>query len=637
MNYIKNLNIHLYDYLYSDQDEDFDKDSKNKKLKDDMIKYKFNMNDLLAYANDLYQEYLLKNEIPNEDDLINTIDIYSPLFEPFSLKQFFEKLFFLSIPIKIIKNFNLSNDYILAFDKLNKLDSNYPTFELHIKDGNDIEYLKRLNINFNKLKKIVVNIDADDEFIGSYNCLFENLFTLPDIQHSLVSLEIKGGKPQKDYNINSYSDEDVENEEEGDEIIKIFENLNKLESLEKLRMTDFNFEKKFTLKLYNLKELILYGCSNIAFDENSCLNLKILYLECNKIIMPEKSLKFPELEKLGYSNNSIETIENSENNEDEFEGNEKSNNLIDFGSLKKLKELIVNISNFGNFINSPLESVEIYEDRYSSSDKENEKKMIENILTIKTLKKVEIKLDKISSDEILEIEGENNSVEELRLDLNVENTDYDFYNLQKKFPNLSLLNYHYTGLSFSFSKFLILEIIEDSSFKVNKLSISGEQYTNNKFYIESFSSLKLISIDIHSKEIKNLEEAFPFFNSKCQMIFKSLTEIKFYYYADSPDNNKANYKLLMNLYYNLDMMPNLKIFYLTCNTEGVDEFYYEKFIKKLLSMKLDEIRLNIQIGISNQDPTGDKYYTKKELKQINPNINYYELNNNISICKLRKC
>ena len=149
--------------------------------------------------------------------MINTIDIYSPLFDLFSLKEFFEKLFVLKIPIKSIKNYNLSNDCILAFDKLNKLNFNYPTLELKILDGNDMEYIKRLNINFNKLKKLTITIDKDDDgFISSYNCLFEYLFTVPDIQHNLVSLEIEGGKPQKDYNINSFSDEDDENEEKED-------------------------------------------------------------------------------------------------------------------------------------------------------------------------------------------------------------------------------------------------------------------------------------------------------------------------------------------------------------------------------------------------------------------------------------
>ena len=283
-------------------------------------------------------------------------------------------------------------------------------------------------------------------------------------------------------------------------------------------------------------------------------------------------------------------------------------------------------------INSPLESVEICEGSYSNSNEE-EKKMIENLLSIRTLKIVKIQLYKISADEIKEIEGESKSIEELKLILDVNHNEYDLFNLQKKFPNLSSLEF---VASNSYTKNFIIEIIEDTSFKVDKLSISGRLYIKNRFYIESFGSLKLISLSFYSQEIKNLEEAFPFFNNNCKVVFKSLTDFKFYYYADSPDNKKKNLKALSNFYNNLDLMPNLKIFVLYCNTEGVNELSYKAFIKKLLSMKLDEIRLDIQVSINNDDPTGNTYYTRKELKQINPNINYYELNNDISICKLRK-
>ena len=635
VNYIKNLNLPLYDYL--DNTEDFDKDYKYKKLKDDMIKYRFNMNDLLAYADDLYQEYIKNNEIPDPDSLLDTIDIYSPLFDPFSLKEFFEKFFFLKIPIKLIKNYNLLNDYILAFDKLNKLDSNYPTLKLQIKDGNDIEYLKRLNLNFNKLKKLVVDIEKDDEFISSYNCLFENLFTMPDLQHNLVSLEIEGGKPQKDYNINSYSDEDEENEEEEDEdekIIKIFDNLNKFQSLEKLVMRKFVFQKTFTLKLNNLKELYMFDCLDIDFEENSCLNLKTLILYSNSINIPKKSLKLPELEYFEYAGRNITKYRDSNKSEgedqDEDEDNE-NNNLIDYESLKKLKFLTTNIFDFPNYKNSPLESVEICEVTYFNSDEE--KKMIKNLLLIKTLKSVKIQLYEISANEIKEIEGENKSVEELKLIFDVDHNDYDFYNIQQKFPNLSSLEFNSIQ---SFTKTFILEIIEDPSIKVDKLTISGRLYSKNRFYIESFGRLKLISLRIYSQEINNLEEIFPFFSNNCKVVFKSLTDFKFYYYDDSPESKKKNLRALYNLYYNLDLMPNLKIFFLYCNTEDAEELDYKAFIKKLLSMKLDEIRLNIQTHLNSEDPKGSTYYSKKELKQINPNINYYELNSDISICKLRK-
>jgi len=258
--------------------------------------------------------------------------------------------------------------------------------------------------------------------------------------------------------------------------------------------------------------------------------------------------------------------------------------------------------------------------------------MLEYLFSIKTLKKVEIQLGEINEEEIKEIKGESKSIEELVLSLNVNKNDYDFYNLQKKFPNLTYLEYKSKS---SYADFLILEIIEDSRFKVNKLLIAGQMYIRNKFYIESFESLKIISLNIYFTEIRNLEEAFPFFNNNCKVVFKSLTDFIFYYFANSDEIKKINLKVLYNLYNNLDMMPNLKTFYLKCKTEGVDELEYKKFIKKILGMKLDKIKIDIQFGMNRDNPTSVTYYTKQELKQINPNINSYELNNNMLICKLR--
>ena len=51
MNYIKNLKLHLH--YYFDNTDDFDKDNTNKKLNNDMIKYKFNLDDLIVYTDDL--------------------------------------------------------------------------------------------------------------------------------------------------------------------------------------------------------------------------------------------------------------------------------------------------------------------------------------------------------------------------------------------------------------------------------------------------------------------------------------------------------------------------------------------------------------------------------------------------------
>ena len=68
----------------------------------------------------------------------------------------------------------------------------------------------------------------------------------------------------------------------------------------------------------------------------------------------------------------------------------------------------------------------------------------------------------------------------------------------------------------------------------------------------------------------------------------------------------------------------------------IDEIFYEKLIKKLLSTKLNKIELDIQekLKLELNYSSKSEVYTREELKKIYPSRNWKN-NNNIIIYKLK--
>ena len=170
-------------------------------------------------------------------------------------------------------------------------------------------------------------------------------------------------------------------------------------------------------------------------------------------------------------------------------------------------------------------------------------------------------------------------------------------------------------------------IIEDLHIKFQKILIlnlySNEHYFYNKskngtiIFINSLDSqIKEINIegdfgDINIKiycNFKKLEKIyidtcdcksilFPFFCQCCD-IFESLTDFTFKYYY-------LSFEALVNIYNNIEKIPNLKNFTLSCTNNCFHEYLYAKFIVKLFKLKLNniyiDIRKNVDIGDSNVD------------------------------------
>ena len=114
--------IHLINY-FNDKYEDthtFKQDELVTKLEKDLLKYKIDNKIIQTYASNFLRKYkkTILKEYSNKTKL--NIGIYSPFFDVISTSEIFEYIFNIYIPINKIIKYNLKDDYITTFDKMNK-------------------------------------------------------------------------------------------------------------------------------------------------------------------------------------------------------------------------------------------------------------------------------------------------------------------------------------------------------------------------------------------------------------------------------------------------------------------------------------------------------------------------------------
>lgn len=355
--------------------------------------------------------------------------------------------------------------------------------------------------------------------------------------------------------------------------LDIFDNINYFKSLRILKLKNFQFPVIFTINIPSLKRIKLVDCENIHFPKNVCINLiKITVID-------SKTISF------------------------------------DYNNLSQLKYLNINIYEFINYINSPIEKLKLKNSfHFEKSEKEIEKQIFTKILSLNSLKKIIIELGFINAY-ISEIQGFNYSITNAKFKI----MDYqhsDFFYIQDKFPNLTTFE------------------IEEISFRANNLSIKE----NIKSKIDEFSVKfgksvlyccpfeKLISVEFEINDEANINRAFPIFNYNCKIIFHSLTHFKF---RKKGDISLGLFNIIFN---NINKMPKLKYFYLSCFVNGVEEMDYLTCCKKLLHLNLDSIYLHI----NNQGKENiEEEYSDKFLKTLCPNIKIIKLDS-IHIQKLNK-
>ena len=386
-----------------------------------------------------------------------------------------------------------------------------------------------------------------------------------------------------------------------------------------MKLYDFKIKNPFVFKLNNLKELYLSKCENITFSENSLLNIKKIELVKCLIYKSGILINIPMVEEL-------KLVENKE----------LHYLIFNFSDLKFLKIFSSNIFDFLKLDNiSSLEEVSIYQSDLNNITIDCERRMLEKILTLKALKTIKLFLHYINEKEISEIKGKNNSLTKLDITLK---KDFILDGLLNKFPNLSELYISSVAVYFFMDRNSKLEIIENPNSKINKFSLLINKQ-NIRFNCASYKDLVNISFQLCCK-INNIKECFPLFNEKCNAIFSSLTSLNI---DTGTMNYILNIEILNNIYYNLDNIPNLKDLTLKCNiTEDISEDFYNKFIIKILKMKLNKIDFSIEkknhssvrkLAFRLKNNITNLYYSEKELMEICPGIKFNDFSN-IKIKKL---
>ena len=618
--YISKFDMSIRDFLiceYNPNSENFNinhlKDIFDKKIKE------YNLDEKLI-RKIIVDNFIKMGKKPKEKDKVESpyyIDAFSPLLYDISTTKKFETSFVLEIQWDIIEKFNLENDYKEVFDRLNKSNVNYPMISFEYKHYDDIKHLKELNIDLNKIKNLSIkqqkinsknkdykNVKSNEGYkeednesednnkeekeekkekknsvinksstSSSPEFLFQKLFSMNELYYNLSSLKIDIG--EKKQTIES----------------SFFDNLNNFKSLKYLSLNNLGFKKNYYLNLENLEFLNLSFCSNIEFGQKLCNNLTKFILEFCILTEPKNPLNFPKLESFQH-NCDIETSK-----------------LINFASLNNLKLLRGHVSEF-LLLKDNLVLNEIHLKKDYSPTFIKEKEMFEKILSLKNLKIAEFFIKELDDGEILNFPGQNTSLENLTIHWINENKDCNIINLQAKFPNLTKIIVKNHDLVFcKNAKPIKIEIKEDKNCKITNFALGSYIQKNIKFNCGPFSDLVNVNFKNWDK-ISNLNEMFPLFNKNCKAKFSSLKKFKFF------SVNHISVDILQNLYNNLDNLPKIEDIHIECFSYDIDENFHEKFIKKLLSLKLVKLKFKIK-DTNNYD---DEIYNNEELKEIYPGV-----------------
>ena len=581
---------------------DADGDKYENKFKKDTLKnlFVYHLERLkIKYIKDYLIYYFKKYKENKKDDSNLYIDIFCPFFNLLSTQEYFSDLFTIPIDMSFIKSNYIENEYISAFNRLNKLKNNYSILFIFY-NAEDFNFFNSF-INLNKVNKLTVYLKQTNNeksprkeeigisanglpFIKSIKYICDPTKLFKDKFNRLFK-EILCGKNNLVYNLQYLNIQanlnDIFLPLNQDEL-NLIDNLNNFKSLIHLELESFKFkEPKFELKSNSVKVFKIRYCSGIIISENVCSNLKELFIYKSDISYVYSPLKFPNLEK-------FQTYYYLDDNNFKSSYNliKTYNASIDFTSLSNLKILKVEAEDFLKLKNNTLESLTLLS---NDVDEIKEKNIMEKIISMKSLKEVTISLKTINNDNINEIQGENPSVEKLEIYWDKKTSDCNVINLQKKFPNVKNLSLTLPSINISDTN---LKIEENKNCKINSLSLYG--YSDIKLYISSFENLVEFELIMFLDKGIRIKEGLPFMHKNCNIIFKSMKSFKFRIYD-------LEYELLDNIIDNLDKMPNLKTLELKSYT-SVDSIIYNKLNKKISSMRLINIDIMLYFSISARGP-----------------------------------
>ena len=569
--------IKLEEYLTLKTQKNYNPNRINKKLLYDTLTSFIKKNNIDL---DSLKEYLIefyKNQKNLKKEKL-FLDIFSPFFEELSKSECFD-LFIIPLEMDLIDKNQLNSDYIAAFENLNKKELNNICLKINFRNEKDINALKGININFEKVQDLDI-INVGNEKNINYDNIFKQLILAPNFGKNLKKLYLKihdvWGK------IND---------------IKIFEKINNFSNLLSLELNGFKFQKNFELNLKNITTLILRNCSGIILSDSDKLENIII---SNTDIKKNKALsKFKNLEKCELIN---------------YRNNQNFKEIIDFSKLINLKNLVC-LSHDFIFLteNSLVENIDLIGVEEDTSE-DIEKKTIEKIFKLKHLKDIKFCINySIDLGEILEENETNKSLKNMHIMFKEIMEGSNISEFIKKFESLSALKIDINiGEEESIME---LNINEDEKCKIDKLSINGFGF--EKFEIICGLYSNLIEIELKENlEISNLEESFPLFQKNCDVKFNKLT--KFIYSNWELAQFETPLEVVENVYNNLTKTPNLKNFEFVCICNGISKELYEKFIKRLLEMKLDYINFNITKKDEERNIIDTENYTDEELIELYP-------------------
>ena len=439
----------------------------------------------------------------------------------------------------------------------------------------DIDFFKKC-VNLNKIRKLIIYEDKSKEEKYFYliqrhpsqigKIKLQKKTKMADLFSLITSANLLNNLLYLKLNLTSFNKKEI----------NLIENLNLFKSLNYLELENFHFFDKnviFELKLVSLRVLKLYYCDIIAISNNCSFHLKELYIIKSKIENKNSSiLKFPNLEKCKIDF-YLDDDNNNQNDEARF------NSKFDFSSMNNLKILDCEANDFLMFKNTSLESLTVLSNDKDNS-KEKEKRIIEKIISIKSLKELALSLKLLDDNDISRIQGVNTSVEKLTIHWHKSDQDSSVINLQKKFPNVN----NFSLIPVNDSHSTNIQIEEKVDCKINKLTLYGVKF-NIRLYCLQFQNLVEFDLILFNKEFNGIKETIPFFSNHCHLIFKSLISFKF-------SSFDIEFELLNNICDNLEKMPNLKTLILKCYIE-VDKSFYDKLNKKISLLKLNDIKIEL--------------------------------------------
>ena len=337
-NYLEEIGFDLNNYLYK---KTYEETSLEKKYNKFISESKLNREKLQDIIYDIVNN---EEERKIKEDYEIKINIDSPLFGIISKSNNFENNYTI-----YISQDEINEEYKNIFNQLNQKRIKYTSIYYRFKEKKAINDIKKLNIDFNKIKRMT--IFCNEEEVLEYNniinkCFFDNLFSTENIKNNLIYLKIYSKCFIKPI---------------------YFEDINNFKSLQYLYLHSCKFNKKFSIKLNSLKLLSCDYCKNIdisadvknlkefqisynpLIDFNILLKakfdkLEILNLNHNKIsdISIFGALNFKELKKLYLFNNNISDLNALKNaNFEKLEKLDLECNIIDINTLKNasFKEL----------------------------------------------------------------------------------------------------------------------------------------------------------------------------------------------------------------------------------------------------------------------------------------------------------